>query len=133
MGKYGQLRDWDAGIKHRWIKFEKNGEYIEYCFDNEGELQRDLYIKETDSRSYLNFASAHPNYTFSETVYSQSLRLRWIINNKDRLEKRLVGLGSYFKKWIFLRPSIGNIKFAIIFDCFPQLGSYVLSCLLGRN
>ena len=42
---------------------------ILYCFDDEGELQTDLYIKETDSRSYLNFSSAHPNHTFSGNVY----------------------------------------------------------------
>ena len=41
-------------------------------------------MKETDSRSYLNFDSAHPNYTFSGTVYSQSLRLRQIINERIR-------------------------------------------------
>ena len=66
--------------------FRKSSVYInlhdiQYCFDNEGCLQTDLYIKETDSRSYLNFASAHPNHTFSGNVYSQCLRLRRIIRS----------------------------------------------------
>ena len=48
---------------------------IQFCFNMEGQLQTDLYIKETDSRAYLNFSSAHANYTFSGNVYSQSIRL----------------------------------------------------------
>lgn len=83
--------------------FRKNSSYInfldiQYCFDNEGRLQTDLYIKETDSRSYLNFSSAHPNHTFSGNVYSQSLRLRRIINSQDRLRSRLDDLSVCFKK-----------------------------------
>ena len=92
-----------------------NGEYIsfldiQYCFDSKGELQTDLYIKETDSRSYLNFASAHPNYTFSGTVYSQCLRLRRIINNKERLQKRLFELATCFKKAGYPEKMVKNIS-----------------------
>ena len=98
---------------------KKNSEYInfldiQYCFDGDGELQTDLFIKETDSRSYLNFASAHPNYTFSGTVYSQSLRLRRIINNKDRLENRLKELGSYFKKAGYPETMVSNITTKVL-------------------
>ena len=83
--------------------FQMNSNYInlldiQYCFDREGELQTDLYTKETDSRSYLNFSSAHPNHTFSGNVYSQSLRLRRIINSDVRLSKRLQELGDSFKE-----------------------------------
>ena len=74
--------------------FQVNSNYInlldiQYCFDNTGNLQTDLYTKETDSRAYLSFSSAHPNHTFSGNVYSQSLRLRRIINSDERLRKRL--------------------------------------------
>ena len=71
---------------------------IKYCFDREGNLQTDLYTKETDSRAYLNFSSAHPNHTFSGNVYSQSLRLRRIINCDERLKLRLQELSESFKK-----------------------------------
>ena len=67
-------------------------------FDNEGKLQTDLHIKETDSRSYLNFSSAHPNHTFSGNVYSQSLRLRRIINSDERLSERLEELAKVFRE-----------------------------------
>ena len=30
---------------------------IQFCFDVKGDLQTDLYVKPTDSRSYLNFGS----------------------------------------------------------------------------
>ena len=71
---------------------------IQYCFDREGELETDLYIKETDSRAYLNFSSAHPNHTFSGNVYSQSLRLRRIVNSQERLRIRLDELAECFMK-----------------------------------
>ena len=72
---------------------------IQYCFDDdEGKLQTDLYTKETDSKAYLNFSSAHPNHTFSGNVYSQSLRLRRIINSEVRLQMRLGELAEAFKK-----------------------------------
>ena len=71
---------------------------IQYWFDREGELQTDLYIKETDSRAYLNFSSAHPNHTFSGNVYSQSLRLRRIVNSQERLRIRLDELAECFMK-----------------------------------
>ena len=70
---------------------------IQFCFDLLGILQTDLYTKETDSRSYLNFSSFHPNHTFSGNVYAQSLRLRRIINNQERLRQRLDELASAFK------------------------------------
>ncbi len=43
---------------------------IQYTFDNEGTLQTDLYVTPTDSRSYLQFGSTHPNHVFSAIVYS---------------------------------------------------------------
>ena len=71
---------------------------IQYCFDADGKLQTDLYKKETDSTSYLNFSSSHPKHTFSGNVYSQSLRLRRIINSDERLEARLRELAVSFKE-----------------------------------
>ena len=71
---------------------------IQFCFDIEGNLQTDLYVKPTDARSYLNFKSAHPKHVFPGIVYSQCLRLRRIINKKDRLKLRLTELCTAFKK-----------------------------------
>ena len=94
--------------------FRKNSHYInfldiQYCFNGEGQLQTDLYIKETDSRSYLNFSSAHPNHTFSGNVYSQSLRLRRIINSQDRLRSRLDEIADSFKKAGYPEDMVSNI------------------------
>ena len=77
------------------------GEYvafldIQYTFDGEGALQTDLFVKPTDSRSYLQFGSTHPNHVFSAIVYSQSLRLRRIINCNQRLTNRLKELNKAF-------------------------------------
>ena len=72
-------------------------------------LQTDLYRKETDSQAYLNFFSAHPNHTFSGNVYSQSLRLRRIINSREKLELRLAELAEAFKKAGYPENMINNI------------------------
>ena len=70
---------------------------IQFCFDDSGSLQTDLFVKPTDSRAYLNFGSAHPKHTFSGIVYSCCFRLRRIINNQERLETRLQELKACFK------------------------------------
>ncbi|MCP4460195.1 MAG: hypothetical protein GY816_19550 [Cytophagales bacterium] len=69
---------------------------IRYTFDNEGTLQTDLYVKPTDSRSYLEFGNTHPNHVFSAIVYSQCLRLRRTINCNTRLTHRLDELKQAF-------------------------------------
>ena len=94
--------------------FKKNASYtnlldIQYCFDKDGNLQTDLYTKETDSRAYLNFSSSHPKHTFSGNVYSQSLRLRRIINNEERLRIRLDELSRAFKKAGYPERMVTNI------------------------
>ena len=81
-----------------------------FCFDCEGNLQTDLHIKGTDSRSYLNFNSCHPNYIFSSIVYSQFYRLRRIINDKERLKIQLDELGKAFKNAGYPKTMVSNIK-----------------------
>ena len=94
--------------------FKTNSEFInfldiQYCFNKDGVLQTDLYRKETDSQAYLNFGSAHPNHTFSGNVYSQSLRLRRIINSQEKLKVRLDELAEAFKKAGYPKKMISNI------------------------
>ena len=87
--------DWnEPADKHHPVNFLD----IQFWFDERKSLQTDLYVKPTDSRSFLNFSSCHPNYTFSGNVYSQALRLRRIINCNERLSVRLEELKSDFKK-----------------------------------
>ena len=122
-GSEEQFNDWLAkvneciaplGLCIDESSFKKPSYYInlldiQYCFDSDGELQTDLYVKETDSRSYLNFSSAHPNHTFSGNVYSQSLRLRRIINSQERLRTRLDDLAASFKKAGYPESMINGI------------------------
>ena len=82
---------------------------IQFLFDVNDSLQTDLYIKPTDSRSYLNFSSCHPNYTFSGAVYSQALRLRRIINDDDRLSQQLDNLQSDYNKCGYPQSLCSNI------------------------
>jgi hypothetical protein len=82
---------------------------IRFCFDIDGHLQTDLYVKETDARSYLFFGSSHANHVFAGIVYSQCLRLRRIINNHDRLVKQLDTLRDCFLNCNYPRKMVNNI------------------------
>ena len=48
------------------------------------DLQIDLFVKPTDSRSYPKFGSTHLNHVFGAIVHSQSLRLRKIMDCNQR-------------------------------------------------
>ena len=90
------------------------GEYvafldIQYTFDGEGALQTDLFVKPTDSRSYLQFGSTHPNHVFSAIVYSQCLRLRRTINCNQRLANRLGELKQAFMNSNYPSKMVNNI------------------------
>ena len=81
-----------------------------FCMDSNGSLQTDLYIKPTDSKSYLHFGSAHPNHVYSGIVYSQCLRLRRIINSQIRLEQKVKNLSEAFIKCGYPKPMVKNIS-----------------------
>ena len=82
---------------------------IEFTFSFEGKLVTDIHIKETDSRTYLNFHSHHPPYIFSSIIYSQALRYRRIINNEDIFNNRLKELYKYLRISDFPHKMITNI------------------------
>ena len=107
LDKYGLLID--------EYQYEDVGEYvsfldIKFCFDDRGHLQTDLFVKETDSRSYLHFSSAHPNHIYSGIVYSQCIRLRRIINSQERLEVALKDLTTAFKAAGYPSHMVENIS-----------------------
>ena len=86
--------DWQIGIEPGLtIHFLD----IDFTFGFDGMLVTDIYIKETDARTYLNFHSHHPNYVFSSIVYSQALRYRRIINKDELFHLRLQELYKYLR------------------------------------
>ena len=87
---------------------------ILFCFDKNGKLQTDLFVKPTDARSYLNYSSAHPNHIFSGIVYSQCLRLRRIINDQNRLKNKLTELCQAFEKSNYPRKMLINISSKVL-------------------
>ena len=82
---------------------------IQFCFQ-EGSLQTDLHVKETDSRMYLYHGSCQPNHVSSSTVYSQCLRLRRIINNDVTFTNRIDELKECFYKSNFPKSMVENIS-----------------------
>ncbi|KAL5251597.1 hypothetical protein ACHWQZ_G017089 [Mnemiopsis leidyi] len=83
---------------------------IRFMFDDNGDLQTDLFVKETDSRSYLYFGSTHPNHIYSSIIYSQCLRLRRIINDDQRLSNRIDELKEYFYNSNYPKKMVENIS-----------------------
>ena len=82
---------------------------IQFCFQ-EGSLQTDLHIKETDSKMYLYYGSCHPNHVYASIVYSQCLRLRRIINNDVTFANRIDELKECFYKSNFPKSMVENIS-----------------------
>jgi hypothetical protein len=109
-GSERMFRKWEKSVREKLLDFGlktddfvvmKSGNPlpfldIQFWFDGSGELQTDLYRKPTDSPSFLNFSSHHPNHIFSSVVYSQSIRYRRIINSDQRLVERLSNLSETF-------------------------------------
>ena len=46
---------------------------IRFVLDDNGDMQTDLFMEETDSRAYLYFGSTYPNHIYSSIIYSQCL------------------------------------------------------------
>ena len=97
------------------FQIKENGSFVPFldimfCMDSNGSLQTDLYIKPTDSKSYLHFGSAHPNHVYSGIVYSQCLRLRRIINSKIRLGQKMKNLAEAFIKCGYPKAMVKNIS-----------------------
>ena len=97
--------DWKVAHLNEYVNFLD----IKFGFDNAGQLQTDLYRKETDSTAYLNFDSCHPNHMFSSIVYSQAIRLRKIINNNERLDAHLNEMKNNFKNCGYPKKMVENI------------------------
>ena len=83
-------------------------------FDSEGNLQTDLYMKESTSRAYLHFNSCHPNHVFSGIVYSQCIRLRRIINCDERLKTQLELLKEAFLASGYPKTMVDNIAAKVL-------------------
>lgn len=96
------------------FSIKDNNQYIpfldvQFCFDPNGDLQTDLYTKETDARAYLFYGSCHPNHVYSSIVYSQCLRLRRIINDDSRLLTRIEELKTCFYNSNFPKNMVEKI------------------------
>ena len=96
-------------------KFQKSvlGD-IQFCFNEDGKLETDLYVKPTDSRAYLQYGSSHPNHVYSGVVYSQCFRLRRIINCNIRLHARIQELKVAFQTSNYPLKMIENISAKVL-------------------
>ena len=81
VGSHILFKSWVNSVNLKLVRFidecdiKDNGCFIsflgiQFCTDSEDELQTDLYIKHTVSRSYLHFNITHPNHVYTGIVYS---------------------------------------------------------------
>ena len=117
------FRIWEKSIRDKLLEFGlktddfvvcKSGEPlpfldIQFYFDCDGQLKTDLYRKPTDSPSFLNFSSHHPNHIFSSIVYSQAIRYRRIINSNEKFHQRLSELSETFHECGYPEGMVKNI------------------------
>ena len=61
-----------------------------------GEIETDLYYKDTDSKQYLLFYSCHPRHTKINIPYNLARRLRTIVSEEHVLQRRMQELKSFF-------------------------------------
>ena len=89
-----ELNKWLVHLNnfHPTLKFTSEWSYKSINFldttisinKTEGCLNSDLYIKPTDSNSYLNYNSAHPKHCKDSLVYSQLLRIKRIVDDEEK-------------------------------------------------
>jgi hypothetical protein len=109
--KHGlNIDEYTIADPHQFIAFLD----IQFCFNQDGKLETDLYVKPTDSRSYLQYGSSHPNHIYSGIVYSQCFRLRRIINCNARLHTRISELKEAFKTSNYPQKMIQNIATKVL-------------------
>ena len=88
---------------HSTIKFTVEYSKDEISFldtkvkkSDSGSLYTDLYIKPTDTNSYLKYDSAHPPKCKDSLPYSQMLRIRRICKNDEDYQKHITQKRSEF-------------------------------------
>ena len=127
-GTKRQYTEWINTINHRIHKYGLNIDEhtivdpnqfvsfldIQFCFNGDGKLETDLFVKPTDSRAYLQFGSSHPNHVYSGIVFSQCLRLRRIINCNIRLHTRISELKAAFTASNYPLKMIENISTKVL-------------------
>ena len=91
-----ELEKWITHLNqyHPTIKFTNEWSNKEICFldtkvkvDQKGKLYTDLYVKPTDTNSYLNYNSAHPPTCKNSLPYSQLLRIKRICTKSNDFDK----------------------------------------------
>ena len=61
-----------------------------------GDVETDVYQKQTDTHPYLHWTSAHPPHLKRSIPYSQAFRLHRIISNTKKLKTRITEYAEFF-------------------------------------
>ena len=88
---------------HQSIKFTSEISHSEVHFLDltisvrpDGTIKTDLFVKPTDSASYLHFDSAHPNHCIKGIPYGQFLRIRRICSDREDFIRHCALKGQHF-------------------------------------
>ena len=79
-----------------------------------GQLQTDIYYKQTDSKQYLSYTSCHPKHTRNSIPYNLARKLKMIILENNTLLVRLEELKLFLLKQNYppslIEDSISKLK-----------------------
>ena len=92
------LNSVNQDIKFTYKYSTRNMDFLDVTVmkDDEGNLTTDVFQKETDTHSYLQQSSSHPNNCKKGIPYSQFLRLRRLCTDNNTLKRRLSEYIEYF-------------------------------------
>ena len=71
-------------------------------------LKTSLYVKPTDSASYLHYMSAHPRHCIKGIPYGQFLRIRRIRSDDDDFFEHCISKGRHFVRRGYPAPFVTN-------------------------
>ena len=100
---------------HKTIKFTSESSLTNVNFldtvvhlNDDNTLTTSLYVKPTDSASYLHYNSAHPRHCIREIPYGQFLRIRRICSNEQDFIDHCITKGRHFIRRGYPAPFIAN-------------------------
>ena len=88
-------------------------------------IHTDLFVKETDSHTYLDFGSCHPKSTKESIPYSQFLRIRCNCTLWTDYLKHAIEQWHYFQK--------RNYPMSLLIDSVKKLGNEDQNSILTRS
>ena len=85
-------------LNFTWVISDVQLPFLDLCLKPTSDrLLTSMHYKETDTHSYLNYTSSHPERCKNSIPYSQFLRLRRICSEENDFENKSKEMASFFR------------------------------------